>query len=95
MKHNLRFWAKIVWAICVTVFTVVFIYENWYASQLDFTRRIIVSFGALVGAIIGITAAKLFSNNTSQKSKIIPKPKFVICPNSAIRLIFSLICPNY
>ena len=60
MKHNLKFWAKMVWAIFVAVYTVVFIYENWYAPQFDFTWRIMVSFGGLVGAIIGITAEVIF-----------------------------------
>jgi hypothetical protein len=69
MKHNLRFWAKIAWVICVAVYTIVFIYENFYVSQIDFTRRIIVSFGGLAGVIIGVTATKLFFNYNRQKEE--------------------------
>jgi uncharacterized integral membrane protein len=69
LKANVKLWMITVWGIAFAVYTAVFIQENFYAPQLDLTRRIIVSASLLVGAMFGVIGGKLISNYNRQSGK--------------------------
>ena len=73
MKRNLRFWEKIVWVICATVYTVLLIQETLFAP-LDPTHVIIISLTPFLIAMFGITLGKLLSNHNPQSDKTKQNP---------------------
>ncbi len=81
LKANVKLWMIAVWAIAFTVYTAVFVQQNFYAPQFDLTRRIIVSASVLVGAMFGVIGGKLISNYNRQSGKTKQKPsQNALCP---------------